>query len=240
MDAIENAELKELLDDVLPDDLALELPSTKRSEYAIDVIPRSSLPNHPYDSYNPEEAKELQEQIDKGLVLESLSTCTTPTLLVPKKGEVWHMCMDNRAVNNITMRYKSHMPRMDDCLNELGGAKLFAIIDLRSGYHHIRTREEGEWKMAFKNKYGLYEWLMMPFELCNAPGSFMRAKPFVLYSDHESLKYLHGQRKLNPKHAKWVAHLQTFTFSAKYKYGKPNIVADELSGRHIMLTMLEQ
>ncbi|XP_021724773.1 uncharacterized protein LOC110692097 [Chenopodium quinoa] len=67
----------------------------------------------------------------------------------------------------------------------------------------------------------------------------MRPRPFVLHSDHESLKYINGSHKLNARHAKWVEFLQSFTFSSKYKEGKGNVVANALSRRHCMIIILD-
>ncbi|BBN68979.1 transposable element gene [Prunus dulcis] len=162
--------------DVFPDDL-LGLPPHREIEFTIELIPGTSpISQAPY-RMAPAELKELkvqlQELVDKGFIRPSFSPWGAPVLFVKKKDGTMRLCIDYRQLNKVTVRNKYPLPRIDDLFDQLRGAKVFSKIDLRSGYHQLRIKEEDVPKTDFRTRYGHYEFLVMPFRLTNAPAAFM-------------------------------------------------------------------
>ena len=162
--------------DVFPEDLA-SLPPCREIDFAIDVhhgVSPISIPPH---RMAPAELRELKTQLEdlssKRFIRPSVSPWGAPVLFAKKKDNSLRLCIDYRQLNRVTIKNKYPMPRIDDLFDQLRGARRFSKIDLRSGYHQLRVKEEDIPKIAFCTRYGHYEFLVMPFGLTNAPATFM-------------------------------------------------------------------
>jgi hypothetical protein len=117
--------------------------------------------------------KQLGELQRSGFIRPSSSPWGAPVLFVEKKGKSLRMCVDYHSLNEVTIKNKYPLPRIDDLFDQLKGAKYFSKVDLRSGYQQLKIRESDIPKTAFVTRYGQYEFTVMSFGLTNAPTYFM-------------------------------------------------------------------
>jgi hypothetical protein len=162
--------------DVFPKDLP-GMPPERKVEFVIELLPCTALISKRAYRVSGPELVELKKQIDelleKGYIRPSTSPWAAPVLFVEKKDGTKRMCIDYRALNEVTIKNKYPLPRIEDLFDQLRGASVFSKIDLRSGYRQLRIRPSDISKTAFITKYGLYEFTVMSFYLTNAPAFFM-------------------------------------------------------------------
>ncbi|GJU63349.1 putative reverse transcriptase domain-containing protein [Tanacetum coccineum] len=162
--------------DVFPEDLP-GLPPTRHVEFQINLVPGAApVARAPY-RLAPSEMKELSEQLqelsEKGFIRPSSSPWGAPILFVKKKDGSFWMCIDYRELNKLMVKNRYPLLIINDLFDQLQGSSVYSKIDLRSGYHQLRVREEDIPKTAFRTHYGHYEFQVMPFGLTNAPAVFM-------------------------------------------------------------------
>src|SRR5213075_2363190 len=158
--------------DVFPDDLP-GLPPDRAVEFSIELLPGTApVFRKPYKMSSNDLAEmkvQLQDLLDKGFIRPSSSPWGCSAMFVDKKDQTKRLVVDYRPLNEVTVKNKYPLPDINILFDQLSGAKVFSKIDLRSGYHQIKVREEDIPKTAFSTRYGLYEFLVMSFGLTNAP-----------------------------------------------------------------------
>jgi hypothetical protein len=153
------------------------MPPDKDIEFVIDLIPGTSpIAKRPYRMAAPELA-ELKKQLGElqrgGFIRPRSSQWGAPVLFVENKDKSMRMCVDYHSLNEVTIKNKYPIPRIDDLFDQLKGSKYFLKVDLRSGYHQLKIRKSDIPKTAFVTRYGQYEFTVMSFGLTNAPTYFM-------------------------------------------------------------------
>jgi hypothetical protein len=174
--------------DVLPEELPGMSPD-RDIEFMIELLPGTPpISKRPY-GMPVNELVELKKQIanlqSKGFIRPSSSPWGAPVLFVEKKDRTQWMCVDYRSLNEVTIKNKYPLLRIEDLFDQMKGASVFSKINLRSGYHQLKIRESDIPKTAFRTRYGLYEYTVMSFVLTNAPAYFMYLmnKVFMEYLD---------------------------------------------------------
>ncbi|GKD33154.1 putative reverse transcriptase domain-containing protein, partial [Tanacetum coccineum] len=173
---LEDVPIVQDLPEVFPKELS-GLSPTRQLEFQIDlmlgVAPVARAPYRLAPSEMKELLRQLQELFDKGFIRPSSSPWGASVLFVKKKDRSFRMCIDYRELNKMTVKNRYSLPMIDDLFGQLQGSNVYSKIDLRSGYHQLRVREEDIPKTAFKTRYSDYELQVMPFGLTNAPTVFM-------------------------------------------------------------------
>jgi hypothetical protein len=145
-------------------------------DHRIELIEGSVSPFGPIYPLSEKELQTLREYLGKeraaGKIRRSQSPAGAPIIFVPKPDGSMRLCVDYRGVNKLMVKDWTLLPLMSELRERLGRAKIFIKLDLKNGDNLIRIAEGDEWKTAFRTRYGLFEYLVLPFGLCNAPGTF--------------------------------------------------------------------
>jgi hypothetical protein len=198
---------------VFPEELP-GMPPDRDIEFSIELLPGTApISKRPYRmDVNDlvELKKQIEELLEKGFIRPSSSPCGAPVLFVNKKDGSRRMSVDYRSLNEVTIKNKYPLPRIEDLFDQMKGAKIFSKIDLRSGYHQLKIRAEDVPKTAFTTRYGLYEFLVMSFRLTNAPTYFMNLmnKVFMEYLDQFVVVFIDEILIYSPNEEKHEDHLR--------------------------------
>ncbi len=173
--------------DIFREELPPELPPTRDHEHDIDTGHSSPININAYPLspiHTEEQSRQIAQMLDQGLIQESASPWGFPVLFVKKPGGKLRMCIDFRALNAVTKKNGYPLPRIQECLDQIGDAKYLSKIDLTQGYYQVRVATKDREKTAFNTREGKFEYLAMPFGLANAPATFQTMmnrilRPFI-------------------------------------------------------------
>ena len=154
----------------------LTLPDHGPYDHAIDLEPGRTPPFGPLYNLSATELSTLREYLErnlqKGMIRHSISPAASPLLFTPKKDGGLRPCVDYRSLNDMTIKNRYPLPLITEALDRLQGAQIFTKLDVKDAYNRIRIKDGDEWKTAFRTRFGLFEYLVLPFGLTNAPASF--------------------------------------------------------------------
>jgi hypothetical protein len=152
--------------DVFPEELPRDATGEKTG-VTIDLKPGTEpIARTPYRMSTPESQElkmQLKELLDLGLIRPSVSPWGAPVIFIRRKDGSWRLCIDYRQLNKATIKNQYPLPRINDLFDQMKGATVFSKIDLRSGYHQLRIKEDDIPKTAFKTRFGHYEFTVFPF-----------------------------------------------------------------------------
>ncbi|KAK8930623.1 hypothetical protein KSP39_PZI016616 [Platanthera zijinensis] len=199
--------------ELFPEELA-GLPPKREIEFEINLEQRARpVAKTPYRMAPKELAElkvQLQELIDKNFIRPSSSPWGAPVLFVKKKEGTLRLCVDYRELNKLTVKNKYPLSRIEDLFDQLVNARVFSKLDLRSGYHQLRIKEEDIFKTAFSTRYDHFEFLVMPFGLTNAPAAFMDLmnRVFKDYLDRFVIVFIDDILIYSPTEEEHAGHLR--------------------------------
>ncbi|GKB76500.1 putative reverse transcriptase domain-containing protein, partial [Tanacetum coccineum] len=192
----------------------------------------------------PSEIKELSDQLqelsDKGFIRPSSSPWGSPVLFVKKKDGSFRICIHYRELNKLTEKNHYPLPRIDDLFDQLQGSNIYSKIDLRSGYHQLRVREEDIPNTAFKTRYGRYEFIEGFSKITKSITKLTQKgvkfdwgdkaeAACTVFTDHKNLQHILNQKELNMRQRRWLEFLSDYNCEIRYHPGKANVVIDALS-----------
>jgi hypothetical protein len=225
--------------EIFREDLPAGLPMSRPIEHSITLVDGAQPVNLKQYRLSYKDQAEIDRQVEEhlaaGRIRRSTSPFNAPSLLVGKPDGSKRMCQDERGLNKITVKNRLTMPQPQDIFDRLKGCSYFSKLDLKQGFHQIRIVEEDVHKTGFSCSSGHYEWLVMPFGLCNAPATFQSLMQFILAEKlnkfvvvfiDDILIYSKSKRE-HLSHAEWVLHQlkkwQLYAAAKKCQWMKPSM-----------------